>query len=228
MQKSFIAFHRHFFHSVIFLIFISLVACGSQKKNNEDSNSGEKIPEGWISLFDGETLEGWEITQFGPQGPVKVTDGKLVLGMGDGCTGVTYTRDFPRMNYEVMLEAQKISGNDFFCGMTFPVDTSYCSLIVGGWGGPVVGISSIDGRDASDNETSTLKKFEKDTWYHIRLKVTPGKIEAWIDEEKLVDFNTEGHELSIRPEVSLSRPFGICSWTTTSELRNIGLHKIES
>lgn len=205
-----------------------LVACGNQKKNNDGSDTGGEMPAGWVSLFNGENLEGWEITQFGPQGPVKVTDGKLVLGMGDGCTGVTYTNNFPRMNYEVSLEAQKISGTDFFCGMTFPVDTSYCSLIVGGWGGPVVGISSIDGSDASDNQTTTIKKFEKDTWYLIHLKVTPGKIEAWIDEEKLVDFNTEGHELSIRPEVFLSRPFGICSWVTTAGLRNIRLHKIES
>lgn len=228
MQKSFIAYHRHIFQAATVLAFILLVACGSQKKNNDDSDSGEKIPEGWVSLFDEETLDGWEISQFGTQGIVKVLDGNLLLRMGDGCTGVTYTEDFPRMNYEVSLEAKKVSGNDFFCGMTFPVDTSYCSLIVGGWGGPVVGISSIDGRDASDNETTTLKKFEKDTWYHIRLKVTPGKIEAWIDDEKLVDFETTGHDLSIRPEVFLSRPFGICSWATTAELRNIRLHKIES
>ncbi|MFW5822755.1 MAG: 3-keto-disaccharide hydrolase, partial [Tangfeifania sp.] len=221
MQKSFIAFHRYFIQSGIILVFFFLVACGSQKKDNDGSDKGENIPDGWVSLFGGESLEGWEITQFGAQGTVKVSDENLRLGMGDGCTGVTYTGDFPRMNYEVMLEAQKISGNDFFCGMTFPVDTSYCSLIVGGWGGPVVGISSIDGRDASDNETSTLKKFENNTWYNIRLKVTPGKIEAWIDGEKLVDFNTEGHKLSIRPEVYLSRPFGICSWATTAELRDI-------
>ncbi|HKL34639.1 MAG TPA: DUF1080 domain-containing protein [Tangfeifania sp.] len=227
MQKSFIAFHRYFFHSGIILAFIFLVACGNQKKNNDDSDSVKKIPDGWVSLFDGETLDGWEIAQFGPQGIVKVSDENLRLGMGDGCTGVTYTGDFPRMNYEVMLEAQKISGNDFFCGITFPVDTSYCSLIVGGWGGPVVGISSIDGRDASDNETTTLKKFEKNTWYSIRLKVVPGKIEAWIDGEKLIDFITTDHELSIRPEVYLSRPFGICSWATTAELRNIRLHKTE-
>lgn len=219
MQKSITSFLELPIYLMVFSIIIFSGSCSSQKKQNE-------LPPGWVSLFNGETPEGWEITQFGPQGPVKITDGKLVLAMGDGCTGVTYTKDFPRMNYEVALEAQKISGNDFFCGMTFPVDTSYCSLIVGGWGGPVVGISSIDGRDASDNETTSLKKFEKNTWYDIRLKVTPGKIEAWIDGEKLVDFITTGHELSIRPEVFLSRPFGICSWATTAELRNIRLKNL--
>lgn len=219
MQKYIVASFRFLILSGLILQF----ACSNTRNKNSEVDKQEELPAGWVSLFDGETLEGWEVTQFGPQGPVKVSDGKLVLGMGDGCTGVTYTNDFPRMDYEVELEAKKTSGTDFFCGMTFPVDSSYCSLIVGGWGGPVIGISSIDGSDASDNQTTTLKKFEKDTWYHIRLKVTQGKIEAWIDDEKLIDFNTEGHELSIRPEVFLSRPFGICSWVTTAELRNIRL-----
>jgi len=105
------------------------------------------------------------------------------------------------------------------------VGESFCSLIVGGWGGPVVGLSSIDGHDASDNETRTLKKFDHDTWYAIHLKVSEEKIEAWIDGEQIIDFTTEGRQLSIRPEVTLSRPFGICSWTTTAALRNIQLKK---
>jgi hypothetical protein len=143
--------------------------------------------------------------------------------MGDGCSGITWKGDFPKMNYEVKLEAKKVSGNDFFCGMTFPVGDSFCSLVVGGWGGPVVGLSSIDGLDASDNETRTLKKFEHDTWYTIHLKVSEVKIEGWIDGEQIVDFSYEGRKLSIRPEVDLSKPFGICSWVTTAALRNIQL-----
>jgi hypothetical protein len=214
MHQFTVIFRQFRICPAIILIILIFSSCGNPQKQDE-------LPEGWVSMFDGETLNGWKVAQFGTQGAVKVTDGNLLLGMGDGCTGVTYTGDFPRMNYEVSLEAQKTSGNDFFCGMTFPVDTNYCSLIVGGWGGPVVGLSSIDGRDGSDNETTTLKKFEKDTWYHIRLKVTPKKIEAWIDDEKLIDFETTGHKLSIRPEVFLSRPFGICSWVTTAQLRNI-------
>lgn len=210
----------------LFLVFtiILFTSCHGGKKSDNDPPVQKNL-QGWTPLFDGETLDNWEITQFGTQGTVQVSEGNIVLGMGDGCTGVTYTGNLPRMNYEVSLEAKKVSGNDFFCGMTFPVDSSYCSLIVGGWGGPVVGLSSIDGRDGSDNQTTTLKKFEKDTWYQIRLKVTPGKIEAWVDDEKLIDFATDGHQLSIRPEVLLSRPFGICSWVTTAALRDIKINK---
>ena len=63
-------------------------------------------------------------------------------------------------------------------------------------------------------------------WYHIRLQVTETKIMAWIDDKQVVDFTIDDHKLGIRPEVDLSRPFGIASWNTTAALRNIWLKKL--
>jgi hypothetical protein len=120
----------------------------------------------------------------------------------------------------------RVDGNDFFCGMTFPVGKDPCTLIVGGWGGTVVGLSSINGMDASENELMTIRQFEKDRWYKIRLIVTGQTIEAWIDDEKVVDFTIGTNTLSIRPEVELSKPFGIASWRTTAAIRNIKLRKL--
>lgn len=215
-------------HSLLVIVAIALLSLSCNTRSSK-KGSGEKIkivvPEGWESLFDGASLEGWEVTSFGTEGPVNVSEGKIILGMGDGCTGVTWTGEFPVKDYEVSLEAQKVSGNDFFCGLTFPVEDTFCSLIVGGWGGPVVGLSTIDGLDASENETRLLKKFDHGTWYRIKLKVTGDKIEAWIDDEQIINFPTEGRKLNIRPEVSLSKPFGICSWTTTAAVKNIMLKK---
>ena len=148
--------------------------------------------------------------------------------MGEGCSGITWTSEFPKVNYEVGLEARKTDGNDFFCGLTFPVKDDFCSLIVGGWGGPVVGLSIIDGMDASENETKTLNYFEKDTWYKIRFRVTDKSIIACINGEKLVDFSYQNHKIGIRPEVSLSRPFGICTWYTAAEIRNFWLKDLSS
>lgn len=223
------------FAAFIFFLLVTSWSCSNTKrKQTPKLDLSEKqtpgigaLEKNETKLFDGETLSGWEITSFGTEGPVQVTDGKIVLAMGDGLTGITWNGEFPQMNYEVSLEAMKMSGNDFFCGMTFPVDSTYCSFIVGGWGGPVVGLSTIDDRDASENSTKTLKRFEKDVWYAIRLRVTPGKIEGWVDDEKMVDFATAGHKIGIRPEVSLSRPFGIASWITTSALRNIRLKNLD-
>lgn len=177
-------------------------------------------------LFDGQSLDGWEITNFGPQGPVNISGNEIILGMGDGCTGITWKKAFPRTAYEVTLDAMRVAGNDFFCGMTFPVGKYPCTLIIGGWGGATVGLSNIDGRDASENETTTIRNFDKNRWYHIRLVVTDQFIKSWIDSVKVVDFAVDNKKLSIRPEVELSRPFGIASWNTTAALKNIRLHRI--
>ena len=207
-----------------------LISCtGSPKKDNNSQHLENQTVSKQDStyLFDGETLDGWEITNFGPQGPVYVSGGVIILGMGEGCTGITWEKEFPVMNYKVTLEAKRVSGTDFFCGMTFPVGKEPCTLIVGGWGGTVVGLSSINKKDASENETTTLMKFEKDYWYRICLMVKEDTIKAFIDDTVVVDFIKGDKVLSIRPEVELSKPFGIASWYTTAALRNIRLEKIE-
>jgi hypothetical protein len=202
-------------------IFISGYNCRSKDRLTKKAEIFHSRDSGY--LFDGNSLKGWEITDFGTQGDVYVSGDKIVLGMGDGCTGITWKEEFPATNYEVTLEAMKVEGNDFFCGMTFPVGKDPCSLIIGGWGGSVVGLSSINGMDASENETTLVMQFEKDRWYRIRLKVTEEVIQAWIDDEKVVDFTIRDNFLSIRPEVELSKPFGIASWRTTAAIRNIHL-----
>ena len=215
---------------LFFIVTVSFIQCNQSSKQQKQEilpkQNSEQIIDKY-SIFDGKTLEGWEVTQFGTQGLVSVSDGKIILEFGDGCTGITSTKDVPKINYELTLEARRVSGNDFFSGITFPVNDSFCSLIVGGWGGSVVGLSNINGEDASNNETKVLKTFKIDTWYTIKLKVTSESIEAWIDNEKLVDYSYEEDELSVRNEVNLSKPLGICSWMTTAELRNIRLEQLK-
>lgn len=214
----------------IVLAGLILSSCSGNTKKTESLQKTNYQPAGSLDttyLFNGETLDGWEITNFGPQGPVYVSGGSIILGMGEGCTGITWGKEFPEMNYIVSLEAKRISGNDFFCGMTFPVGKEPCTLIVGGWGGMVVGLSSINKRDASENETTKLIRFERDHWYKICLTVKEDTIKAFIDNELVVDFARGDKTLSIRPEVELSKPFGIASWYTTAALRNIILEKID-
>jgi len=179
----------------------------------------------WVSLFDGTTLQGWAISDFAGHGAVRTDDGKITLESGV-MTGVTWTNDIPRMNFEVELEAMRVSGSDFFCALTFPVATNPCSLIVGGWGGGVVGISSLDGEDAANNETTKYINFENGRWYKIRLKVLPAAIQAWIDDDKVVDVVTTDRRISIRFEVEPSVPFGIATWSTTGAIRNIRVRRL--
>ncbi len=201
--------------------------CGGRKEitNQTERSISEKKDSSF--LFNGETLDGWEITNFGPQGPVYVSGGSIMLGMGDGCTGITWKGDFPKNNYMVTLDAKRITGNDFFCGMTFPVNESFCTLIIGGWGGAVVGLSSINRYDASENETKTIRNFETGKWYNICLTVLNDSIKTSIDGTDVIDFAIGNNKLSLRPEVQLSKPFGIASWTTTAAIRNIKLIQLK-
>ena len=193
---------------------------------NTPSTGEEPAAPKWKSLFDGKELGGWEETKFASTGGVEVRDGQIVLHVGDGCTGVTWKKEMPKVDYEVRLEAQRIDGSDFFCGLTFPVKDKPLSLIVGGWGGTVVGLSSLDGADAAHNDTMQLISFKTKQWYRIRLRVIGSRVQAWIDDDLVVNLPLRKRELSVRAEVELSRPLGICSWNTTAGLRKIEIREL--
>ncbi len=176
------------------------------------------------ALFDGRSLAGWETIGFGSQSEILVQDGMLVSGAGSPLAGVRFAGgDLPKTNYRLCVEAMKISGTDFFCCITFPVNHEFCSLVLGGWGGPVCGISCIDGVDAAGNETRTLKKFEPGQWYAIQIDVSDERIVCRIDGQTLVDLPLAGIHLSLRTEVEATRPVGICAFETESAWRNIQL-----
>ena len=187
-----------------------------------------ETPVGEVRLFDGKSLKGWKITEFGGQGEVHVEEGKIVLEMGSDLTGITIESDekLLKQNYEITLEAMRLAGSDFFCGLTFPVDKECCSLIVGGWGGGLVGISSLDARDASENQTGGWHEFNSNKWYKIRLWVEPKRLRAWIDDKKVVDVDTEGKQIGIRGDVQLSKPLGIATWRTMSAVRGIQIRPL--
>ena len=179
------------------------------------------------NLFDGKTLQGWQPTDFAGKGTVTVENGEIRIGLGY-MTGITLTNtnDLPHMNYEVSLDAMRVDGSDFFCGLTFPVGKDHCSLIVGGWGGGVVGLSSIDSEDASQNETTTYMNFANKKWFRIRVRVEPKKIQAWIDEDRVVNLDTAERRIGLRLEMESCVPLGVATWNTAAALKNIQIKKL--
>ncbi|MBN2473633.1 MAG: tetratricopeptide repeat protein [Pirellulales bacterium] len=178
----------------------------------------------WRSLFDGKQLGAWQVVEyfdFIHHGQVEVKEGTLVLGRGKPGTAVRYTGEVPEIDYEISLQAMRVDGEDFFCGMTFPVGRSALTLIVGGWRGPVVGLSCIDGEPAVDNETCFYQDFQKLRWYAIRLRVQRERIQVWIDEERVVDLPTHDREFTIWFEPETALPLSIATWDTTGALRDI-------
>jgi len=182
-----------------------------------------------IALFNGQNLSGWRILDkydFKSHGPVSVEQETVILGQGNPATGIALSWDPPRYDYEVSLDAKRIEGSDFFCGMTFPVGKDYLSLIIGGWGGGSTGLSNLDGLSAIDNETTGYVDVEQNRWYKIRLRVTLKRIEAWVDDEQIVDVEVADRKLSIWWEQEPVRPLGIATWYTKAALRNIRLKRL--
>ena len=180
----------------------------------------------WAPLFDGTSLAGWKQSDFLNPGVAYARDRKLTIPAGEVMSGITWAGDFPKMDYEIRLEAMRAGGSDFFCGLTFPVNDSFASLILGGWGGTVCGISCLDGEDAANNETTTSTNFKNGIWYSVRLRVTKDKLEAWLQNEQIVDADTKDREIGVRIEVEESRPLGLATFQTTAALRNISWRKL--
>jgi len=184
----------------------------------------------WTPLFDGQSLTNWAPTDFAGHGQVSVQPGQINIGAGEELSGITWTNGtLPKTDYEISLEAEKVEGGDFFCGLTFPVGDSSCSLIIGGWGGGVIGLSSLDGEDASENETTKNMPLPANHWYKVRLVVKPSKIQAWLDDDKIIDVSIAGKKVSLRPgSIYLSAPLGVATYETSAALRNFKLRLIEN
>jgi hypothetical protein len=212
------------------MVALKACTCGPEDPAQPAStqfHDAKPVPDGWTALFDGKALGAWKPVPFGGEGDVKVENGEIVLPAGVDLTGVQWTGEAPAtLGYEISLEAMRVEGSDFFCCVVFPVDKSHCSFTVGGWGGSVVGLSSLDDLPAADNETAKYMKLERKRWYKIRVRVTAAKIEAWIDDEQMVDVETKGRKISLHPAVEMAKPLGLCSYSTTATLRNIRVRKL--
>jgi hypothetical protein len=230
----------HFCNTALLLILAT--GCMSKREQPISTNESQvlqtqpQIPKNEISisnavpfetnLFNGKDLTGWKKTDFGGHGEIEVENGEIKVLMGAELNGINWTNAaiLPKTNFEIELDAMKLQGSDFFCALTFPFSNSFCSLVVGGWGGGIVGISSINGADASENDTTRNLYFEKNRWFHIRVRVTPQKIMAWIDQDNVVDIAVEGRKVSMRGgEIEMSIPLGIATWQTSAAYKNIKL-----
>lgn len=178
-------------------------------------------------LFDGKTLDGWKPADYVHSGGVKIEDGAVVLNTGKSMTGLTSTRtDLPKMDFEFSYEAKRVAGRDFFAAATFPVGNSFLTFVNGGWGGSVTGLSCLDGADASENETNRVVKYENNTWYKFRVRVSSAVVRCWIDGKELIVLNYKDHELRTRIESRACQPLGFATWETTGAVRNVSIRSL--
>lgn len=195
-------------------------------------------PPAWLDLLAPAALPNWESIPFGGEGAVEFLPGALRLDFGAPLTGVRWAaatlpdgQPPPRQDYEIELEAVRLAGSDFFCGLTFPVGDAHLTLVLGGWGGSLVGLSCLDGADASANETTRFLRFASGRPQRVRLRVAGGRVELELARDggepaERWSVPVAGRRLGLRPEVELCRPLGVASYQTRAEIRALRLRRL--
>jgi hypothetical protein len=178
-------------------------------------------------LFASDRLDGWEPTDFFRPGEVTIRDGIVTLGRGNPMTGLTITRkNLPRSDFELSYEARRVEGDDFFAAATFPVDDGFLTFVNGGWSGNVTGLSSIDGADASENETGSRVEFENGQWYRFVIQVAGRKVKVRVDGKIVVDFDGTDRSLKTRVESRPSQPLGFAAFGCVGQIRSAALRQL--
>ncbi len=161
----------------------------------------------------------------------------LVLAAGDPMSGVVLRANqmelarLPVDNYRIAYQAMRAQGVDFFGSVTFPVHSleTCVTLVLGGWGGGLVGISSIDGLDASENATRSEQRFENDRWYDIVVEVAGGAIRVMIDGRLVVNVSVAGRRIGLRGgDIERCAPLGFATWRTCGHLRRVMIEVLDA
>lgn len=181
-----------------------------------------------LALLESPWSGSWKPAGIPDEGPVVVKDGVLTLGEGQPMTGAAFPSwsesGLPDTNYAIAYEAMRVAGEDFFGTVTFPVGSheSHASFVLGGWGGTVTGISSIDFSDANENQTHAEQRFENGRWYRVRVEVRPTGLRAWVDERLVVNVSIKGRKVGLRQGfIDHCRPFGFASYGSEARIRKV-------
>ena len=120
-----------------------------------------------------------------------------------------------------------MDGEDFFCCLTFPYKKTHASFVLGGWGGSVCGISSIDFMDAMENSTMTVRDFDQGKWYKLRLLVSENRFQGFVGEKQIVNVGIKDRKIGMRfGEIEESVPLGLSTFRTTAEYKNITIRHL--
>ena len=184
-----------------------------------------------LQMFNGKDLSGWKAV-FDDGGEVKaLPDGTVSCAPGKPLSGIAYTNEMPTMSYELKLEIMRVEGSDFFAGLTLPVEDSFCTVIIGGWGGGLCGVSSFNYMDASENPWTRGVHFESGRWHTLRVRVMPNVMQVFLDEKKTYYARIQyekASQFSLRPgsDIDKTKPLGLATFQTHAHWRNFTLTKI--
>lgn len=199
------------------LALIPLLLCGCE----------DHPPQEW-RLLEAPLLQHWQSAGIEGEGSIAIAANEITLGPGQPMTGVKFTAwsdlKLPLIDYAIEFEAMRVDGQDIFAGITLPIRSidTCATLVVGGWGGGLVGISSIDGLNANENSTRGEHRFVNGQWYRFRLEVREDQLQGWLDERLVINASIKGRSISLRPgQIEQCVPFGVATYLTSGKVRGL-------
>ena len=178
-------------------------------------------------------LQDWRILEEfdGNAGAQMTENGACRLLPGKPISAIRYEGpwEVPDTNYRITFEARRVEGPDFFAALTFPVNShdTCATFVPGGWGGSVTGISSIDHIDASANETTSTYTYSEGEWFTFRIEVRPETLKVWNGEAIIANVPLAGKQIGLRSEIQPCAPFGLATYMTTGEVRNMKISTLD-
>ncbi len=176
----------------------------------------------WVDALAG----GWSPVPYGSGGSLEATPDGLALGPGYPLSGVAFEA-VPQVPYELVAVARRDQGDDFFAGLTFPVEGGHLTLVLGGWGGATCGLSCLDGLDAASNETTRHLWHPPGQWVEVRLRVERDHLHIDLDGERAWNLSLEGRACALRTEVLASAPFSWSTFATGATLSRLAWRPLE-
>jgi acyl-homoserine lactone acylase PvdQ len=186
-----------------------------------------------VDLLDGQWAPHWRPAGIPDEGAVTVKEAELHLAAGQPMTGAKFVAwqapQLPLTNYRITYEAMRVEGDDAFGMVSFPVNKAdtHATFVLGGWGGTVTGISSIDYSDANENQTRAEQRFANGRWYRVKVEVREDDLRAWIDDKLVVNVSIKGRHISLRPGfIDHCLPFGFATYATAARIRKVFVERL--
>lgn len=184
-------------------------------------------------LLDATLSSHWQQSGIPDEGVLQRSGQELTLPAGQPMTGCKFSAwqdlGLPGTDYRIDYEAMRVEGEDAFGMCTFPVagHGAHATFVIGGWGGTLTGISSIDFKDASENSTRAEQRFANGVWHRVHLEVRPDDIRAWVNDRPVVNVSIKGRNVSLRPGyIDHCLPFGFATWNTEARIRAVRISRL--
>jgi hypothetical protein len=162
------------------------------------------------------------------EGAFQIVDGEITLAIGLPMSGCKFPAwadlGLPGTDYAIHYEAMRVEGDDIFGMCTFPVASheAHATFVIGGWGGTLTGISSIDFKDASENSTRAEQRFENGVWHRVKIEIRAEDLRAWVNDRPVVNVSIKGKKVGLRPGyIDHCLPFGFATWNTKAKIRRV-------